>query len=101
LLDPVHHLVGEMVLETEGVRPLFTAMYNMPLVPLTGFYNTITMGAGVVSIALAPLVFFGSKQLVLKYRATILARFQETRVWKFWKATPFYKWYQTYDQLYG
>jgi len=101
LLDPVHHLVGEAILEAEALRPLFTAMYNMPLVPLTRFYNTITMGAGVVSILLAPLVFVLCKKLIAKYRATVLARFHETRLWKLWSATPFYKWYTTYDQIYG
>lgn len=101
VLDPVNHRIGQAVLEIEALRPLFTAMYNMPLVPYTRFYNTVTMGAGVISLLLAPLVFFGSRVLVLKYRATVLARFQETRPWKLWKATPFYKWYQTYAQLYG
>jgi uncharacterized protein (TIGR03546 family) len=101
LLDPLHHLVGQAILEAAALQPLFTAMYNMPLVPLTRFYNTITMGAGVVSIALAPVIFLLAKRLIMKYRATVLARFEQTRAWKLWKATPFYKWYTTYDQLYG
>jgi uncharacterized protein (TIGR03546 family) len=101
LLDPVHHLAGEAILETDALRPLFTTLYNIPLVPLTRFYNTITMGAAVVSIALAPVMFVVTRMLVLKYRATVLVRFESTRVWKLWKATPFYKWYTTYDQLYG
>lgn len=101
LLDPVSHRVGTAILEMDALRPLFTAMYNMPLIPLTRFYNSIVMGAGVVSIVLAPVIFMLTKWGVVKYRATVLARFENTRPWKAWKATPFYKWYQTYDQLYG
>jgi uncharacterized protein (TIGR03546 family) len=101
LLDPVSHRVGTAILEMEELRPLFTIMYNMPLVPLTRFYNSIVMGAGVVSIALAPVIFMLAKWGVNKYRATVLARFENTRPWKAWKATPIYKWYHTYDQLYG
>lgn len=101
LLDPVSDAVGSAILETEALRPLFTAMYNMPLVPLTRFYNSITMGAGAVSLLLAPLVFFGSKRLILVYRATIVARFKSSHWWKLWTGTVFFKWYATYDKLRG
>ncbi|MBI5429837.1 MAG: TIGR03546 family protein [Nitrosomonadales bacterium] len=101
LFDPVSDRVGAAILETEALRPMFTAMYNMPLVPLTRFYNSITMGAGVVSLLLAPLVFFGSKRLILVYRATVVARFKSSRWWKMWTGTVFFKWYATYDKLRG
>ena len=50
LLDPVFHMVGEAVLSSEGLKPTFTALYNMPVVPWTRFYNTIVMGSGVLSL---------------------------------------------------
>ena len=61
----------------------------------------LAMLAYVVSIVLAPFVFLLAKRLVLKYRAAVLTRFQQTKPWKLWKATPFYKWYMTYEQIYG
>ncbi|HSM98179.1 MAG TPA: hypothetical protein VLS47_04110, partial [Gallionella sp.] len=79
----------------------FTVMYNMPLVPLTRFYNSITMGAGVVSLLLAPLVFLGSKRLVLAYRATVVERFRSSRWWKMWSGTVLFKWYAGYEKLRG
>lgn len=99
--DPLHHAVGTVILESQALQPLFSAMYNMPLVPLTRFYNSITMGAAVVSIALAPFMFLLGRGLVLRYRMTVVARLQQTRVWKLWTGTTFYKWYATYDKLYG
>lgn len=100
-LDPISHALGSAVLSSEGLRPLFTELYNMPLVPLTRFYNSITMGAGVLSVLLAPFVFFGSKLAVEKYRATVVARFRQTKFWKVIQATGFYKFYAKYDELYG
>lgn len=100
-IDPVSNSVGMAVLEMEALRPLFESMYNMPIVPLTRFYNSLVMGAGLVSILLSPLVFFVSRSLILKYRETVVARLQDTKVFKALKTTSFYKWYAKYDELYG
>jgi len=100
-LDPVSNSIGIMVLEMEALRPTFEMLYNMPIVPLTRFYNSLVMGAGVLSILLAPIVFFVSKALIIKYRATIVARLKDTKSFKAMKATAFYKWYAKYDELYG
>ncbi len=101
MLDPAFHFVGAAVLETDGLRPLFTELYNMPIVPFTRFYNSITMGAGVISIVLALPTYFAAKALIIKYRVTVLARIQETKLWKAWKATAFYDWYAKYESIHG
>lgn len=101
LLDPVTDIVGRKVLETEGLRPLFVSMYNMPLVPLTRFNNSIVMGSAVLGFALAIPAFFIFKSLVIKYRLTVVARFKQTKIWKAWTGTTLFKWYTTYDNLYG
>jgi uncharacterized protein (TIGR03546 family) len=99
LLDPVTAGIGAHILEMASLRGLFTAMYNMPLVPLTRFNNSIVMGSGVLAILLMPVVFVASRILIVKYREQIVKRFQETRFWKAVKATAFYKWYATYEDL--
>ncbi|MGE0633863.1 MAG: TIGR03546 family protein [Pseudobdellovibrionaceae bacterium] len=101
LLDPVFNKAGQAILETEGLKPLFTTMYNMPVVPLTRFNNSIVMGAGIVSVLLTPFAFILFSYLITKYRVTILARFQNTKFWKLVKATSLYQWYVKYDNLYG
>lgn len=100
ILDPIHHIVGMKILETEALNSLFTQMYNMPLVPLTRFYNSIVMGSGVVSIILALPVFLLVRTLVAKYRELVVARFKETKFFKALQATSFYKWYAKYEELY-
>ncbi len=98
--QPAHHL-GKAVLENESLNPLFVTMYNMPLVPMTRFNNSIVMGSMIVSILLLPFALFGFKYLIIKYRATVVARFKGTKFWKGFAATKFYNWYLKYDELYG
>lgn len=99
-LDPLFDSIGKGILENDGLHGIFTKLYNMPLVPLTRFNNSIVMGAGVVTLLMSPLVFFISRALVLKYRLTVVARFKQTKLWKAVKATSLYNWYYTYDKLY-
>lgn len=101
LLDPVFHSVGASVLANEGLKPLFTQLYNMPVVPWTRFYNTIVMGSGVVSFLLTPVVFFLSLWFINKYRKLVVERFKQTKFFKALKATALYKWYMKYDEFYG
>jgi uncharacterized protein (TIGR03546 family) len=68
-LDPVFHSLGYIVLVEAGfLRPLFTAIYNTPFIPFTGFNNTVVMGGMVVSLALAAPVYFGVKRGIILYR---------------------------------
>jgi uncharacterized protein (TIGR03546 family) len=101
LFDPVFDAVGSKILEMDSLQGLFTAMYNMPLVPLTRFNNSIVMGAGVTAIVLSPVVYFLSLYLILKYRETVVARFKQTKFWKAMQATTLFKWYYSYDKLFG
>jgi len=101
LLDPISAQIGAIVLESPSLRNLFTTMYNMPIVPLTRFNNSIVMGSGVMAILLMPVVYFGSRILVKKYRVQIVQRYQNTAFWKAVQATGFYKWYVKYQELKG
>lgn len=100
-LDPIADPLGRWILELPSLRPLFVDLYNMPLVPLTRFNNSIVMGSGFLALALSPLLFIGSRLIILKYRTIIVARFQNSKLWKAFAATSLYKWYNTYQSLYG
>ena len=101
LLDPIFDTVGQAILESQSLAGLFRSIYNMPILPMTRFNNSIVMGSGVTAILAFPLVFFGSRVLVKKYRITFVERFKQSKIWKFIKATSLYKWYYKYDELYG
>jgi uncharacterized protein (TIGR03546 family) len=100
-LDPLFHAVGSAILGAPALRPLFTALYNMPIVPFTRFNNSVVMGSGVIALALSPFVFLLSRALVVQYRATVVERLRQTKAWKAVQATSLYRWYYTYDKLYG
>lgn len=101
LLDPVFDRVGSIVLKAESLETLFTQMYNIPIVPLTRFNNSIVMGSAVITILSFPLVFWISRILIIRYRVAVVERFRASRFWKAFKATRLYNFYYTYDKLYG
>lgn len=99
LLSPVFDKAGRLVLETESLKPLFTSLYNMPVVPYTKFYNSVVMGSGVASLILAPLIYFLSKSIIKKYRSTVVKKTNNSKLWKAFKATKVIQWYLKYDQI--
>jgi uncharacterized protein (TIGR03546 family) len=101
ILDPIFHSVGCTILEMDALQGLFTTLYNMPIIPLTRFNNSIVMGSGIVSLILSPVVYIVAQQLIIRYRITVVQRFKQTKLWKAVQATSLYKWYYSYEQLYG
>ncbi|TBR23380.1 TIGR03546 family protein [bacterium] len=52
--DPLAHAVGNALLvKAAFLRPLWTALYNLPVVPWTGFNNTVTLGWTVLGLLAA------------------------------------------------
>lgn len=101
LIDPMADTLGRTLLESEALRPLYLQLFNMPLVPLTRFNNSIVMGSAVISIILVIPLFYLFRFLVQKYREKIVSRYKESKIWKAWIGTSFYKIYSKYNDLYG
>jgi len=101
LIDPLADVLGQKILELPELRELFVTLYNMPLVPLTQFNNSIVMGSGIIGFALSIPLFFGFRVFILKYRQNVVAKFKNSKAWKLWTTTLIYKWYVKYNELYG
>jgi uncharacterized protein (TIGR03546 family) len=101
LFDYPAHLLGKSILEAELFRPAFTELYNLPIVPMTRFNNSIVMGSMIVSFILFPFAVIGFRKLIEAYRKTIISRFKNTKFWKAFTATKVYNWYAKYTELYG
>jgi uncharacterized protein (TIGR03546 family) len=97
-LDPVFDAVGRMLLVgTPALHAFWTWGYNTPLVALTNFNNTVVLGSVVVwAAALLPL-FVLFRWLVAKYRATVYARLQRTRLFQAVKASKVYNLYTLFQ----
>jgi uncharacterized protein (TIGR03546 family) len=93
-LDPLFDAVGHALLVgTPALAPLWTWIYNTPVIALSNFNNTIVLGSFVVwLVALVPL-FFLLRWLVTNYRATVYARLQQTRLFQAVKASKAYNVY--------
>lgn len=68
LTDPLADKIGYAVLNADILVPLWTYLYNMPLVPFTGFNNTVVMGNIVIAVILFAPLFFILKKFILYYR---------------------------------
>ncbi len=101
LLDPTFDWIGRLTLENPALQVPLQTLYNLPIVPLTRFNNSIVMGSAVVTIASFPFIFFFSRILIQKYRVAVVARIKNTPFWKAIQATGLYKWYYQYDQYFG
>jgi len=93
-LDPVFDAVGrQLLVGIPALLPFWTWAYNTPIVALTNFNNTIVLGSVVVwVVSLLPL-FFLLRWLVTKYRATVYAKLQRTKLFKAVKASKVYNIY--------
>ncbi|GHT90877.1 hypothetical protein FACS1894140_0310 [Spirochaetia bacterium] len=84
LIAPLLDTIGWGILHIEALQPLFTTMYDMPLVPFTRFNNTLVAGALVSGIVLWLPVFYVVMALVPLYRNTI-----GPRIWNVIMKIPF------------
>ena len=96
LLDPLFHAIGAGLLEAPSLRGLWTAMYNTPLVPYTGFNNTVVLGSVVGWLGLAVPIFFAARWGVARYRATIGERVQRSRLYQAITASKAYNVYRLF-----
>jgi uncharacterized protein (TIGR03546 family) len=100
LLDPAFHWLGYQILTNiDGLRPLWTTLYNAPVAPLTRFNNTVVMGSFVSALVLAFPLYFGFKHLVIAYRKTIGARLEKMKFYRVIKHSSVVEWYQKIRDL--
>ena len=68
LLDPVFHGLGSALLSSDFLTPLWTRASNTPLLALTQFNNTVTLGSLVFWAAASIPLFFLGRRGVPSYR---------------------------------
>lgn len=101
LAAPLFDQAGGWVLSQESLLPTFMWLAKQPIVPWTRFNNTVVMGAGVVGLLMAPLVFVAAMYLVRRYRSVVRERIRRSRWWKLLSASSFFRWYQRYQRFAG
>ncbi|HUF35788.1 MAG TPA: TIGR03546 family protein [Gemmatimonadales bacterium] len=96
LLDPAFDAVGGALLRNAALRPLWTDLYNTPLIPYTNFNNTVVLGSVVAWLVLAVPIFFAARYGVARYRATLGERVRRSRLYQAVTASKVYNVYRLF-----
>lgn len=100
LLDPAFHALGFLFLaQLPALQALWESLYNLPIAPLTKFYNTVVMGSSISAALLLFPVYFAMKKFTIFYRDTFEARVQKWKIVQAIKGSSFYKWIDKIQQL--
>ena len=100
LLDPLFHNLGYYLLvDVSSLHGLWTTLYNMPIIALSRFNNTVVMGSLVVSILLILPVFLLTKKGVILYREKLESKFQKFKIVQLVKGSKIYSIYEKIKNL--
>ncbi|HET7040886.1 MAG TPA: hypothetical protein VFI13_02660, partial [Gemmatimonadales bacterium] len=93
-LDPLFDALGRYLLITRAdLTPFWTRVLNLPLAPYTGVNNTVTLGATLVWLVSLPLLYWGARAGVAKYRATWGPKIEQSHFMRALKASSLYNVY--------
>lgn len=97
-IDPLAHAVGRALLTAGFLHGLWTFLYDLPIIPLTRFNNTVVLGNFVIGIALYPFLYYGSLRWIALYHERYKERVES---WRVVQAIKGFGWYQTYHRWRG
>lgn len=98
-LDPLFHVIGYKVLAFEGLRGLWTSLYNITIFKLSNFYNSIVMGSLLFSLVFFIPLFLLLNYGIRKYREHVLAWLVKTRLARAVSSSRFYEYYMSFVKI--
>jgi uncharacterized protein (TIGR03546 family) len=96
LLDPLFDAIGQALLGSAGLRPLWTSLTNMAVVPFTNFNNSVVLGSFVFWIVAFVPILLLARWGVAKYRSTLYERLKKTKLFQAVTASKLYAVYQMF-----
>jgi len=97
LLDPLFDAIGrKLLLDTPALVPLWTTLYNTPVVPLTNFNNTVVLGSLVFAVLVFVPLYLTARWAVARYRATIGERVRQSKWYRAVTASKLYNVYRLF-----
>lgn len=94
-VDGLAHSIGLALLKAGALRGLWTALYGMPVVPLTRFNNTVVLGNLVLGLILYAPLYFLALRFVSWYNANLAARVERLKLVQAFKGMW---WVRTYQE---
>ena len=100
LLDPLFHSFGYFILvDLSFLKSLWTTLYNIPVIALSKYNNTVVMGSLVTALLLCPPVLFLVKRGIIYYRDHIDSKIQKWKIVQVVKGSKIYNIYQKIRNL--
>ena len=97
-LDPLFDRVGQaLLIQAAPLEPLWTALANVPVIPLSNFNNTIVLGSFAAWVLLVAPVYLLAQWGVGQYRAKVYPRLANTRAFQVIKASRLYNLYRLFQ----
>jgi len=93
LMDKITDPVGYYLLTSQALYPLWTKLYNTPVLPWTGFNNTVLTGGLVVGLLLMFPVQFAGRRFGVYYNDKFRDRLVNSKFVKGLKASWLLDWY--------
>lgn len=95
IIDPLFHRLGYFLLvNIDGLKGIWTLLYNAPIAPLTRFNNTVVLGSFTGALVLVLPIYLGMKKFVILYRTTIGAKVERWKIYQILKRNSLVQWYQ-------
>jgi len=88
VVAPLLDMAGWEILHIEALQPFFTTLYNIPLVPLTKFNNTLVSGGFVCGLILSLPVYFLVLRLIPLYRNKLSPKIRDSKLVQSFKNIP-------------
>lgn len=102
LIDPLFHVLGyTLLVKIDALEGLWTYLYNVPIAPLTRFYNTVVMGSFVFALVLFYPLYVGMKRFVVAYRAHVGSRIEKWKIYQVINRSTLVQWYRKIRDLRG
>lgn len=100
LFDPLFHNLGYFLLvDLSSLRGLWTAMYNIPVIALSRYNNTVVMGSMALALVLILPMYIFTIKFVIVYREKIDSRIQKLKIVQTLKGSKIYSIYEKIKNL--
>lgn len=98
LIDGAAHKTGLALLKAPALSGLWTALYDLPVIPLTRFNNTVVLGNLVFGLVLAVPLYLVFLRFVAWYAANLAAKVERLKIVQALKGLNIYRIYSEWTQ---
>jgi uncharacterized protein (TIGR03546 family) len=93
-VDGLAHRLGWALLKARALQGLWTALYDMPVVPLTRFNNTVVLGSLVLGLVLYVPLYYAFLRGVALYDARLRSRVEALPLIRAFRSMDFFEKYK-------